>query len=420
MTKLHAVDTNVLLNDLIGLDDYDIVILSHVLRELEKHKISRYPDLAYRARQATRYIFDNKDRFTFDLVDYQAMEGYDNSYEDNRIISACVENGYGLITSDMLLQLKAEGFGIEAVDLNPKVDDNGYAGLKDVYIDPSNHEDAELLSNIYSLPQYNSLGLVENEYVVFWDKTKPEYNEDNKLVGYKFIDKFKWSNARDGHMYIKPKFKKIDNYSLGKISPINVKQELLFDLLQNNTTTVKACFGGFGVGKDFCMISHAVDMLENPKNNISKILWVRNNIDLKDSEPIGFLPGDKNEKLMEFAMPLADHVGGVEAVMQMIRNEQVEIQHLGSLRGRDLKDTIIYVTEVQNNTREHIQLLLGRVGQGSQLWLNGDIKQSDRDKFVRNSGLNSLKQLKGNKLFGLVTLDKIERSETASLAELLN
>jgi PhoH-like ATPase len=420
MTKLYVVDTNVLLNNATVIEEYNIVILSHVLRELEKHKLSKNQDLAYCARESTRYIFENKDKFKFDLIDYQALKGYDSSYEDNKIINACITNDYGLITSDMLLQLKAEGFGIETVDINPKVDDNGYAGVKDIYIDPSNQEDANLLSNIYSLPQYNSLALVENEYVVFWDKTKPKYNEDNKLIGHEFIDKFKWANAKDGYMYVKPRFKKIDNYSLGKISPINIKQELLFDLLQNNSMTVKTCFGGFGVGKDFCMISHAVDMLENPKSNISKILWVRNNIDLKDSEPIGFLPGDKNEKLMEFAMPLADHVGGVEAVMQMIRSEQVEIQHLGTLRGRDLKDTIIYVTECQNNTKEHIKLLLGRIGQGSQLWLNGDIEQTDRDKFIRNSGLNSLKKLKGNKLFGLVTLDKIERSETASLVELLD
>lgn len=419
MPQVHVADTNVLLQDLTVLQDYKVVILSHVLRELEKHKISKNPDLAYRAREATRYIFDNKEHVTFDLSDYKALDGYDNTYEDNRIISACLENGYGLITFDMLMQLKAEGLGIETVDLNPEVDDSGYSGLKDMYIDPSNEKDAELLSNIYSLPQYNSLGLMENEYAVFWDKTNPDYDEDNKLIGYKLIDTFKWANTKDGHMYIKPKFKKINNNTLGKVTPINVKQELLFDLLQDNSRTVKACFGGFGVGKDFCMISHAVDMVESTKSNINKILWVRNNVDLRDSEPIGFLPGDKTEKLIAFAQPLADHVGGVESLMEMILNEQVEIQHLGSLRGRDLKDTIIYVTEIQNNTREHVKLLLGRVGQGSQLWLNGDIKQSDRDKFIRNSGLNSLKTLKGNKLFGLVTLDKIERSETASLAELI-
>lgn len=118
-------------------------------------------------------------------------------------------------------------------------------------------------------------------------------------------------------------------------------------------------------------------------------------------------------------MPLADHIGGKEALLGLIEGGQIEIQHLGTLRGRDIKNSIIYVTEVQNNTKDHIQLLLGRVGEGSQLWLNGDLKQSDKDAYKRNSGLLALKRLAGNPLYAQVTLDKIERSPTAQLANLL-
>ena len=99
---------------------------------------------------------------------------------------------------------------------------------------------------------------------------------------------------------------------------------------------------------------------------------------------------------------------------------RVEVQHLGFIRGRDIKNSIIYVTECQSNTREHIQLLLGRVGEGSQIWFNGDDQQMDSDKFKNNNGVNTLKKLSGNKLYGQVTMDKTERSKTARLAGLLD
>jgi predicted ribonuclease YlaK len=59
------------------------------------------------------------------------------------------------------------------------------------------------------------------------------------------------------------------------------------------------------------------------------------------------------------------------------------------------------------------------VGKESQLWLNGDLKQTDNDVYRRNSGIRALSVLKGNRLFGQVTLDKTERSDTAQLAELI-
>ncbi len=51
--------------------------------------------------------------------------------------------------------------------------------------------------------------------------------------------------------------------------------------------------------------------------------------------------------------------------------------------------------------------------------MNGDIQQTDSDNRKTDSAINTLKKLKGNKMFGVVTLDKTERSDFASLSELL-
>ena len=78
-------------------------------------------------------------------------------------------------------------------------------------------------------------------------------------------------------------------------------------------------------------------------------------------------------------------------------------------------------SEAENMTKEHIQLLLSRIGDNSALWLNGDFRQIDSNIFESNNGLSSIiNKLKGNSRFGYVQLQKTERSETAELANLLD
>ncbi|MED1863247.1 PhoH family protein [Fictibacillus nanhaiensis] len=416
MDKLVCLDTNVLLENPEIIHDYRVVVLSHVIRELEKHKLHMNKDLAYRARRATRYLKQHQDNVVFDFMDYQVQDlRLDENYTDNKIIEACLQKNYSLLTFDLLLDIKARGYGIEVLDVESKgYSFDEYTGVHEIYISSSS-EDQELLASLYELPERNVFNLSLNQYLFIWDKEKPTYNDNGIPNGYEFIDSFKF----DGEKLIKLKYKPLHSKFTGdKVKPINKKQEMLFDLLQNKDITIKACMGKYGVGKDYLMIQHALDLIESGK--MDKIIWARNNVELADVPTLGILPGDKNEKLIEFAMPLADHVGGIDGLEMLLRQQKIEIQHLGSLRGRDIKNSIIYVTEFQNNTKEHATLLVGRVGLGSQLWLNGDLKQTDKDVYKNNSGLKALQKLKGQHLFGLVTLDKTERSDTAKLAELLD
>lgn len=417
MDRYFVIDTNVLLESPEIINDYNVVITSMVLRELEKHKISHNGDLAYKARRATRIIDDNSEKIKLDLKDYTdiTFDTYaDKNYVDNQIIQMCIENSYGIITNDLLLKLKAKSYEIEVVKIEEKNNDD-YKGVYELFISDSK-EDQELLANLYEIPERNQLKLVQNQYLYIWNKNKPNYNNDREHNGYELIDNLKF----DGQKLVKLKYKTITNKFDGhkKIKPINKKQEMLFDLLQNNDITIKSVFGKYGVGKDFIMISHALDLMDQGK--IDKIIWARNNVELKDVPSLGTLPGDKVDKLIEFAMPLVDHLGGIEGLKMFLLQGKIEIQHLGSLRGRDIKKSIIYVTEAQNNTDSHIELLIGRVGEGSQLWINGDLKQTDKEVYERNSGIRALYKLKGHYLYGQAELDKTERSETAKLAELIS
>lgn len=272
-----------------------------------------------------------------------------------------------------------------------------YLGFKEVVLGD------EELSRIYQKePGYN-LGCAVNEYLIVNDA------DGN------YVDSFRW----DGEFFVRAPYKQVSSRFIGKVKPRNVQQQIAIDMLYNPDITINMIGGKFGTGKTFVMAAVAMDLLE--KGKFDKLVYVRNNIEVKDSKPIGHLPGTANEKLMPYAMPLADHVGGSEALEMMITQGKIEIVHLGLIRGRDLKNSIIMCSEVENMTKEHIQLLIGRVGEGSALWLDGDVKQVDMEVFRRNSGMQiALERLKGHPRFGYVKLLKTERSETAAMADLLD
>ena len=167
------------------------------------------------------------------------------------------------------------------------------------------------------------------------------------------------------------------------------------------------------------MASQAIHYVLNGKYN--KIIWLRNNIEVKDSKQIGFLPGTLSEKILPYAMPLADHLGGLDGLNLLITQGKIELQHLGFVRGRDLRDSIIICSEAENMTKSHLQLIISRMGENTTLWVNGDYKQVDDYVFENNNGLiKSINMLKGNELFGHVTLEITERSKSAELASLLD
>lgn len=233
------------------------------------------------------------------------------------------------------------------------------------------------------------------------------------------IDKRKWN----GKELVPLKFKVIDNYRIGKIKPINDEQYALFDLLQDETITVKQITGVVGSGKNYCALTYALDMVDKydrGKSGYRKIVMVRNNVEVKDSFSLGALPSGINEKLLPFAMPAVDLIGSQIELFRLIDDEKIELLHLGFARGRSFENAIIIVDESENLTGEHVALLVSRVGKNSVIMFLGDTLQIDKIVFEKNSGLEKLNsRLFGNKLYGCVHLTRTERSETAALAALL-
>lgn len=400
-------DTNALLIDCSDLSN--VILSSKTLEELENIKTSSYKDndIKYKARVAVRAIKEQKPEIiVVQQVDYDKLNALNLEItNDNLIICSAfrytmmnVDTDLVFVTNDILCGLIAQNyFGLNVRNICEKQPDD-YKG----YIDYHFSTDEEI-AEFYGNMQNNTLGLMINQYGIL-------YNPAGEI-----IDKVKWDGTYNKTISYKP----ISNDFVGKVKPRNVQQELCFDMLQDNKSTIKVIRGCFGSGKDYLMVTHAIQLIK--QNKYDKLIWVRNNVEVKDTNPIGFLPNDMKSKLLPFVMPLADHLGGESGLEMFINQGKIEIQHLGFIRGRNITNSIIYCSESENMTKEHIQLLIGRVAEGSTLWINGDNKQVDDKVFERNNGLSILvDKLKGNSKFATVMLQKTERSETAALADILD
>lgn len=404
-------DTNALLNLQESAFKEHFVIAQKTLEEIENIKCSSHKDneIKWKARIVSRLLDENYGSYKVIryspiikeiLNDKDLEETPDNIilasafyYNEIEKVLVCTDDINCRFISREIFELQTKGTS----DINLIADIQEYKGFKDVTLSD------EEMSNFYMNLNSNLFNCLKNEYLIV-------RKADGKIVDYR-----KWN----GNQYAALSYKQLNSKYLGKIKPRNPQQVISFDMLQNNDETIKVISGGFGTGKDFIMISNAMKLIEN--GEFEKLIYVRNPVGVKNANDIGFLPGSKDEKLKPFAMVLADHLGGEMGLELQIMAGTIEIQHLGYIRGRDIKNSIIYCTEAENLTKEHVQLLIGRVGEGSALWMNGDFKQTDSAVFRANNGLlSAVQKLAGHEKFGYVQLQKTERSETAAMADLLD
>lgn len=436
-------DTSALLDLGTTVFEEPFLIADMTLHELEDIKTSgkKNEETRQKARTATRLLAEHRDDGSFRVVAvpmsslFYILDGKPISDNNDATImaTACwyldelcnnlndaIEAGlpdaqqqiqanidsFKFVTSDLSCANIASGIlnlPIEFTSPDATAVKNDYKGWTEVSLEDGG-EDALAMAYSKDVEQKNLFDTPTNGYVLI-----PNADADGNTAG------LRW----DGSRYVPIKYKNLNTTYSGKIKPLNDQQKLAFDLLQNDNITIKLLLGVYGSGKDFLMVNHAVDMIE--KGKYDKIVWVRNNIEVKDTKEIGFLPGSMLEKVYPFAAILADCLGGEVALERAITDGWVEIQPLGFIRGRSFSRSIIYCSEAENLTKQHIQLLIGRVGEGSSLWINGDLRQIDDITFERNNGIQKLiEKVTGNERFGSVYLPITERSETARMADLLD
>ena len=386
----QLVDTNVLLDHpLILVEQDDLVIHTSVLDELDHLKSDR--DRGFKARAALRALQDYRDHYLFDDTDTSGI-----TYTDDALVYVAQKQHYKILTNDINLQLKSSAKDVESKSFSVEqknIDELPYI-LQIVTSDE--------LAKIYETGESPIL-MQENQFLVC-------------MLGDSIADKFVMRDRKLHSFYGTPCT--IENSLMGSVRPLNLEQELAIHLLQDKQTKLKLIRGNYGSGKDFLMLAQAISLIEQGK--FDKIIYIRPNIGVRDIPDIGYLPGTAEEKLEWTFGPIMDKIGAM-GIQMLTERGKLELAPLTFIRGRSFENSIIYVSEGQNITKEIAKLLIGRIGEGSEMWINADNHQTDKRIFDKDNGITAMVQkLFGNPLFGYVYLPKTERSPVAQLADLLD
>lgn len=167
--------------------------------------------------------------------------------------------------------------------------------------------------------------------------------------------------------------------------PQTEAQRFFLSSLRNNTLTLVR--GSAGAGKTYVALAYAAELLHS--RDIERIILTRPLVGVDGEEgKIGALPGTLQDKLQFWAMPMVDVLierMGKGAFDYYLQHDKIRIVPLAYLRGSSFDNCFIHCTEAQNTTPAQIKMLLTRVGENTQIVLDGDPQQSDLKK---TSGLD--------------------------------
>lgn len=136
--------------------------------------------------------------------------------------------------------------------------------------------------------------------------------------------------------------------------------------------------GPAGTGKTYIAAALAADWLMDGK--IEKIVLTRPAVGVDEEH--GFLPGDIGKKIAPWVLPFTEVMQkrmGKSAFHSAMRDGQIEIAPIAYMRGRTFDKALVFLDEAQNTTYSQIKMFLTRIGEGSKVIVNGDIRQTDLD-----------------------------------------
>ena len=157
-----------------------------------------------------------------------------------------------------------------------------------------------------------------------------------------------------------------------------LKKQLDFlDIALSKDTKMVRVSGVAGTSKTFLAVLAVLKLLNERK--ISDILYVRSVVESADVK-MGFLPGEKEDKLSPYLQPLIDKLEeflSKEDIKYLHADNRIQGLPIGYLRGLSWNAKGIVADECQNFSKKELYTLMTRVGEFSKVFLLGDPTQSD-------------------------------------------
>lgn len=458
--KIYVLDTNVLLYDseaIYAFNGANIAIPIFVLEELDRFK-SENTDIGRNARVVNRHLdalrargslrdgvrLDNGGflRVLFvDKINESYVSPFRDKKTDNDILGMAIvlrDKGYDVkfISKDINARVKADVLGLFAQDyLKDAVSESDfYKGWINVQV-PAVQIKKEYPDILRQL--YEDKLLERNQFVQVESQFNPHNNRIFRYVGSnKFIDvhepKLAWP-----------------------IKARNPQQIMALNLMMDPDIKMVSLVGKAGSGKTFLALLAGLQQVLADKD-YRKMLISRPVIPL--GKDIGYLPGDVQEKLHSWMMPVYDNIELIlhhaaegehvqEAAIdkkskgrpplvdkrhkddkfklghvdEMVRQGKLSLEAITYMRGRSIPYQFILIDEVQNLTPHEVKTLITRVGEGSKLILAGDPFQIDSPylDFSTNGLILTSQKFRGQSIYGTVYLEASERGELSELANKL-
>ena len=338
---------------------------------------------------------------------------------DNRILRVAYERHLQrdsqviMISKDINVRLKADALGIKTMDFdsNRVSSDKFYTGIvkRSVTQETLNSFFQERVMAEHQLP-VNCFAVLECE-------------ENNQRCAVARADNAGKLNLLD--------------YSLTdrvwNIAPKNREQRMALDLLLDPAIRLVTLVGGAGTGKTLLALAAALQ-LTLQQEQFDRILVSRPIIPL--GKDIGFLPGSKDAKLGSWMQPIFDNLQfllgetnplqekssskkqGKMTVESLLNTHKIDLEALTYIRGRSIARQYVIVDEAQNLTPHEVKTIISRCGNDTKMILTGDPGQIDNPYLDKSSnGLSyAVEKLKGQALYGHITLSRSERSDLAAIA----
>ncbi|MBI5161314.1 MAG: PhoH family protein [Micrococcales bacterium] len=415
--RTYVLDTSVLLSDpraLYRFAEHSVVLPVVVITELEAKRHD--PEIGYFARQALRIL--DELRIEHERLDFpipvgegtlrvelnhsdQAIlpSGMRLNDNDSRILAVAsnlAQDGLDVtvVSKDLPLRVKAAAIGLAAEEYRAELAvDSGYTGVAEIDLS------AEQMSELYDAEQLSSRTVGELPI-----NTSLVIRSDRGSALGRVTGAGRFTLVRGDR----------DVFGLHGRS---AEQRLAIDLLLDPGVGIVSLGGRAGTGKSALALCAGLEaVLEKQQHR--KIMVFRPLYAVGGQE-LGYLPGDKDEKMSPWGQAVFDTLGALvsdNVLEEVTERGLLEVLPLTHIRGRSLHDAFVIVDEAQSLERNVLLTVLSRIGQNSRVVLTHDVAQRDNLRVGRHDGVASvIETLKGHPLFGHITLMRSERSAVAAL-----